>query len=229
MTDLPKALLIEDDPSTIFLIKSALSPLIQLTPFTSGKEAIHYLENQTPNIILLDLNLPDTNGIQLLQLIRSIPKFKMTPILIITSSSSPQDELLGHEYGVTEYLKKPIVPELIKMIVEKNLAVSMSNNTELLIFNQIRVNLSTMTAAIEIEGALQDLNLTQKELKILIYLLQNKQRVLSKEKIYEKVWNVDSDSLLRTVEMHISSLRKKLGPYSVYLKTIRGTGYIIKK
>ncbi|MFT6070938.1 MAG: DNA-binding response OmpR family regulator [Bacteriovoracaceae bacterium] len=225
MSRLPKALLIEDDPVTTLLIKESLSPLISVVTYLSGKEGIEGLDSEAPDIILLDLNLPDANGIQLLQAIRRSSNHKHTPVLIITASDSQLDEFQGHEFGVTEYLKKPIDPKLIKIVVEKNIAKSIMASASSLSFEGIEVDLNSMSASVENK----QVDLTTKELKILIYMLENKERVLSKEQIFEKIWKDNSDSLLRTVEMHISSLRKKLGVKSDLLKTIRGLGYTLKK
>ena len=224
MSGLPKALLIEDDPITTLLVRQSLSPLIEVACYASGKDAIDNMEKEAPNIIILDLNLPDSNGISLLQSIRNSKNFKDTPVLILTASDSSVDEMQGHEFGATEYLKKPIDPKLIKIVVEKNIAKAFKSSSDQLSFKEITVDLKSMSSTAE--G--QSIDLTQKELRILIYLLENKERVLSKEQIFEKVWKEDSDSLIRTVEMHISSLRKKLGPCSNYLQTARGLGYTLK-
>jgi len=225
MASLPKALLIEDDPITTALVRESLSPLIQVSCFSTGQEGIDNIDKENPNIIILDLNLPDASGIKLLQAIRNSKNHKETPVLILTASSSTHDEVMGHEFGVTEYLKKPVDPKLIKIVVEKNIAKSLNANSEILSFEGISANLMSMSASINS----LEIDLTQKELRILIYLLENKERVLSKEQIFERVWKENSDSLIRTVEMHISSLRKKLGSQSDLLKTIRGIGYTLKK
>lgn len=225
MKELLKVLLIEDDPVTSTLVKSSLGPLIQVETYEKGSRALDDIDHINPHLIILDLVLPDMHGLNILKDIRSLLSFKNTPIIILTSSESLQDEVIGHESGVTEYLRKPLKPQVLKAVVEKNLAQVIGSKSETLSFENISVDLLSMSASVDSKP----IDLTQKELKILIYLMENKERVLSKEQIFNKIWKDDSSSLLRTVEMHMSSLRKKLGPAATHIQTLRGLGYSLKK
>lgn len=220
-----KILVIDDDSSILNVIKASLNPTIEIKfcqDLESGKKEIFKPEY---NLILLDLYFDQNKSHELLTTVKIDDPAILRKILIMTGSADIDDEIDAHQLGVRDFLRKPFNLKLLKAIIEKHLFEL--NST---VDQRKKVGPFTLDAA-EYKVYMNDgnedqaLDLTHKEFLIMKYFMENNGRVLSREKIIEKVWDYNNDALMRTVDMHISTLRKKLGKYSESINTVRGVGY----
>lgn len=220
----PKILLIDDSDDIHQIVKRTISDIADITSSYEFSDGLKKFEKEEFAIVIIDLNLDDKNGMDLLK------EFKATPsesrFFIMTGKDSVNDELLGHSYGVHEYLKKPVNRDILKVIVQKNLkivaheAASEIHSPPFHIFPNEFKALMTNKA-----GEQEELQLTVKEFKILVKLVSHPDKPFSREDLFNQIWESDSESTFRTIDMHVSSLRKKLGPHGPLIKTVHQIGY----
>ena len=148
-------------------------------------------------------------------------------IFILTADKTTQMEVEGHMIGIDEYIKKPIIPDLFKAIADKHLKSLTERKSTNLSYGNISVDLSSLIVSLMNGETLEEVTLTSKEFQILVSLIQNSGEVLTRESLYNSIWHKQTDNLQRTLDMHVSSLRKKLGGAGRYIKTIRSEGYKI--
>ena len=187
--------------------------------FGDAKGLYHQMDAVLPDLLVADLMLPDENGNEIVKKLRKDPKTRMLPIIMVTAKTTDIDLVRGMEDGADDYIKKPFsVMELISR-VKALLRRSMKEEVqELMLNNQKReVRLSGRT-----------IELTYKEYELLSYLMLNRGIVLSRDSIMDKVWNMDAVIESRTLDMHIKTLRQKLGDYGSRIRTIRNVGYVME-
>lgn len=200
---------------------------------SSGHEVIAYgnakdfykrLETILPDLVVLDVMLPDENGNEIVKKLRGRAETKKIPVIMVTAKTSEMDLVRGIEDGADDYLKKPFsVMELISR-VKALLRRTIIEQEEFLILHEIEMN--NVRHSCKVSG--QEITLTYKEHELLKYLMINKESVLSRDQIMERVWGTDYEGETRTVDMHIKTLRQKLGQAGDYIKTVRNVGYLIE-
>lgn len=218
-------LVVEDDPISIKLISKTLEKH-GFTPLqaVNGQEAEYYLSRQKPDAIILDLKLPDANGLEILEKIRTNTVYSKVPVLILTANDNKLDTVLALETGADDYITKPFHQrELIARLNSQLRRVQMTDSMlePIIRLNNLELNTETRQASINNETV----ELTYSEFELLHFLLSNQGRVLSRDTLLNQLWGYDSAEQTRTVDIHISSIRKKLGEYGKYIKTVRGVGY----
>jgi len=182
------------------------------------KEAV---EHKKPDIALLDIMLPEEDGISVLKWLRSRPDTKQLPVIMLTAKSTEYDKVVGLDSGADDYIAKPFgTMELISRI-KALLRRTTSQETKEYEVGGLYVN--TSKHIVRVNG--NEVQLTFKEFELLCYLLENIGTVLSREKIITKVWGYDFDGESRTVDVHIRTLRMKLGDCGGMIETVRGIGY----
>jgi len=179
------------------------------------------LDAGLPSLVILDIMLPETDGLTILKRLRSMSKAKKLPVIILTAKNSEYDKVKGLDMGADDYISKPFgVMELIARVktVLRRSEDEKSGRQEIggLSLDHARREVST-------EGV--PVKLTYKEYELLHCLMINAGLVLSREKIIETVWGYDFEGESRTVDMHIKTLRQKLGTSGKLIKTIRNVGY----
>lgn len=219
-----KLLLIDDSEDIHLLVKATLSEICEITSCYDYTSALSQYEDDQYAIVIIDLNLADENGMDLLK------EFKLTPsqtrFFIMTGKESTNDELLGHTYGVHEYIKKPVIREILKAIVQKNLKIfSHDSNLELSVHPFHILPDEFKATLLKDNGEKEELQLTIKEFKILLKLVSHPEKPFTREELFNQIWEADSESTFRTIDMHMSSLRKKLGEGGHYIKTVHQVGY----
>lgn len=219
MKILPKILVVDDDKDILNWIDNSLS-LANCTLIDSFREAKELIEQTIFDLIILDLNLDEGNGFTLLKHIAST-KNQGTPAIIVTASPSENDEIEGLNLGVREYIQKPLRPKTFKARVKKILKETYENEKSSIEIDTLKIDLKRMQVLIDNE----QVELTIKEYKILLLLTSNREMPFSRESIFDKIWDIDSESLGRTIDMHVSSLRKKIKQYGPRIKTVRSVGY----
>ena len=194
----------------------------EVEKFYTGKDALVSIEKAAPDMALLDVMLPEEDGISILKKLRTRPDTRKLPIIMLTARSEERDELLGFELGVDEYISKPFSPKILVARVEAILRrTNKAAGEEILETGGIRMDKTAHM--VTVDGAHVDLSF--KEFELLTYFVDNKGLALSREKILNNVWNYDYFGDARTIDTHVKKLRKKLGDKGDYIKTIWGMGY----
>ncbi len=215
-------ILVVDDESRIrklvkdFLMKSNFTVL----EAEDGEQALDmYFEDQSISLIILDVMMPKMDGWQVCREIRAYSK---VPIIMLTAKTSEQDELLGFQLGVDEYISKPFSPKILVARVEAVLRRSHANASEnVLVAGDITID---KTAHIVKIGE-KPVDLSYKEFELLTYFVENQGIALSREVILNHVWNYDYFGDARTIDTHVKKIRSKMGERGDYIKTIWGFGY----
>ena len=228
-----KILIVEDDTDINNLLKKILRAAgYEIEQAFSGTEAKFYFGNHWPDLLLLDLMLPGMSGEELLRQIRRERKCNI-PVLILSAKNALKDkvELLG--IGADDYITKPFEPEEIiariqAAIRRSGLAANAETAPEALTYKNI--NLYPDLRKVVVQGA--ELSLTAKEYEILYLLIQNPEKVYSRESLYELVWQDGYYGTDHTVNVHISNLRKKIKEYDTiedYVQSVYGIGFRLAK
>ena len=217
-----KCILVVDDAQRMRkLIKDFLTAKgYKILEAEDGEKALEVYEknkNQI-NLILLDVMMPKLDGWSVLRQIRQDSK---VPIIMLTARGEEQDELFGFELGVDEYISKPFSPKILVARVEAILKRTNQTNTEITEYGGIEIDKEGRT--VKVDGKLVELSL--REYELLVYLVDNTNIALSRDKILNNVWNYDYYGDSRTIDSHIKKIRHKLGKKGKYIKTIRGIGY----
>ena len=216
--------LVEDDNSIRELVAYTLqSAGFQAEGFERPSAFWHALEKQLPDLVLLDLMLPEEDGISILKKMRQNPQTKKMPIILLTAKSSEYDKVMGLDSGADDYVAKPFsMMELLARVKALLRRVEKDEETES--GYQIgSLSVSKTRHEVKVEGKV--VTLTLKEFELLCLLLENKGRVLTRDQILENIWGYGFDGENRTVDVHIRTLRQKLGTCGEYIETVRGVGY----
>lgn len=194
--------------------------------FSFGSEFLRYLEQKLyPDLIILDIMLPDWDGFELLKYLKNDPKLKEIPVIMLTARTEEADKVLGLEMGADDYITKPFSPRELVARVKSVLRRYEKTTSEIITYgDELVIDLESNQAYLR--G--QTLQLTATEFKILSLLVSRPGKVFSREEILSHLWGHDKDTLERTVDAHISNLRKKLGELGQSIKNVRGLGYKIE-
>lgn len=219
----------EDDDSIRELVTVALSAYsYEVESFVSAEDCLAAAEKQVPDIFLFDIMLPGMDGVQAVKILRENEQTKNTPILMLTAKSAEIDKVFGLENGADDYLTKPFgIMELaarIKALLRRSGRSTSDSASDKITAGGITVN----TSLREVSRDGRPIELTLKEYELLLYLLKNRARVVSREELLTKVWGIDFVGETRTLDMHIGTLRKKLSDdveNAHLIKTVRGVGY----
>ena len=211
---------------TIFCVEDDgnIRELVVYALHASGFEAALYerLERGLPDLLLLDVMLPGEDGVTTLKNLRQNPHTAGLPVILLTAKNAEYDKVLGLDSGADDYVTKPFgVMELLSRIkaVLRRAGLSAPANS----LSLGAISLDVGRRAVTVAG--EPVSLTFKEFELLHYLLQNPGLVLSREKIMAAVWGFDFEGESRTVDMHIKTLRRKLGEAGGLIVTVRGVGY----
>lgn len=219
-------LIVEDEATLSDNIKEILSDLGEITQIYDGEEGLFEAETGVYDLILLDLMLPGKNGYEILAELRK--KNIQTPVLILTAKDGLEDKITGFQKGADDYLTKPFYREelimRVKALLKRSLGLFSENQ---IVYKNITCNLATKEVTIDDEI----LSIQGKEFDLLVYFIQNKGVILTKEQIFDRIWGFDSDTTITVVEVYMSHLKKHLKPSGAdqFFKTLRNVGYILQK
>lgn len=219
--------LLEDDESIREMVCYSLSKTgNEAMGFGLPSEFFAALKRQMPELIMLDVMLPEEDGFSVLKKLRSNSQTAHIPIIMLTAKSSEFDKVTALDAGADDYVTKPFgVMELmarVKALLRR--AVPKSDSAEK-IYEAAALTLSTVSHEVKVNGT--PVALTYKEFELLALLFENRGAVLSRDKILTDVWGYDFDGENRTVDVHVRTLRKKLGEAADVIETVRGVGYKI--
>lgn len=215
--------IVEDDESIREIEAIALkSSGHEVLSFGNGQEFFLKLGELLPDLLVLDIMLPDADGNTIVKRLRNMPETKKLPIIMVTAKTSEIDLIRGLENGADDYLKKPFsVLELVTRV--KALLRRIDNEKQdFMILGNIKMD--NLRHKCEVHG--ESVELTFKEYELLKYLICNKGIVVSRDQIMESVWESEFEAESRTVDMHIKTLRQKLKDEGEHIKTIRNVGYV---
>lgn len=216
-----KILIVDDEPAIVDLIKINLElEGFETITCYSGKEAVRYAQTVNPDLILLDIMLPDLDGFEVCKTIQSLN----IPIIMLTAKNDIKDKLYGLELGADDYITKPFdgreLLARIKTILRRVDKYNVKDDTNIIVGT---ISINTTERIVHINE--QEISLTPKEFDLLLLFCENERKVFSRENILELVWGYEFIGDSRTVDMHVQRLRRKLGKYNPYIKTIFGIGY----
>lgn len=193
----------------------------EIKDFECARDFYKELAQKKPDIILLDIMLPDEDGLEIVRKLRTDINTKNIPIILVTAKTSEIDKVKGLDIGADDYMTKPFgVMELISRV---KALLRRSNKSEEKILHIGNVCLDQERHQVTVEG--ETCELTYKEYELLKYLMNNAGIVVSRESILERIWGTDFEGESRTLDMHIKTLRQKLKDGGSMIKTVRNVGY----
>jgi two-component system alkaline phosphatase synthesis response regulator PhoP len=215
--------IVEDDQNIREIESFALKNSgYQVHDFSAAKDFYRALKEKKPDAVLLDIMLPDEDGMEILQKLRKNPETKRLPIIMVTAKSTELDRVKGLDSGADDYIVKPFgVMELISR-VKALLRRSMGEAQEKIL--KVEEILLDDEKHLVFAGD-RPCDLTYKEYELLRLLMQNRGIVLSRELIMDRIWDMNCDVESRTLDVHMKTLRAKLGESASHIKTIRNVGY----
>jgi len=216
-----KIVIVEDDADIREIVLYALrSAGFEAQGFEKGAAFWPTLEKALPDLVLLDIMLPGEDGLSILKKLRGDTRTKALPVIMLTAKGSEFDKVKGLDLGADDYIAKPFgVMELISRV--NALLRRTRQQTETLTYQNIALDSARRTVLVDGKSV----SLTYKEYELLHYLLLNAGLVMSRDKLMEAVWGWDFEGESRTLDMHVRTLRQKLGPAGAHIKTVRNVGY----
>lgn len=218
-------LIVDDEPDIIEILRYNLEKEGYKTySATNGLDAVAKAESILPDLILLDVMLPDMDGIQTCETIRSKPELRDTLIAFLTARSEDYSEIAGFQAGADDYITKPIRPKVLISRIQSLLKITRQQvDTNIISYNEIVLNKEKML--VEMDGV--SLTLPNKEFRLLELLISKPERVFTRKEIYSLIWGSDIIVGDRTIDVHIRKLREKLQERYIY--TIKGVGYVFTR
>ena len=220
-----KIFVIEDDENIRNLIKMALEGNgYEVDTFENAEDALAVIEAVRPALAICDLMLPGIDGLEAIRKIRRMPEIKDMLLLILTAKDREYDKVTGLDCGADDYMTKPFgIMELsarIRSLLRR--MPKQEENPRQLCVNGLQID----TGAREVLAGGRNIELTYREFELLMYLYQNSQRVVSRDELLDRLWGYDCDVETRTVDIHVGTLRKKLGDEGAEsIMTVRNVGY----
>lgn len=220
----PRILVVDDEPDAVELIEFNLRNAgFEVVAALDGEEALKKARAYAPDLILLDLMLPEVDGLEVCKILRRDPATAAIPVMMVTAKAAELDRVLGLELGADDYVTKPFSPRELVLRV-KNLLRRRTGQGEKAERLQIEdLLIDVPQHLVSVDG--RPVDLTATEFKLLTLLAQRRGRVQSREQLLRDVWQYDSLIDTRTVDTHMRRLREKLGRAARFLDTVRGVGY----
>lgn len=222
-----KVLIVEDEADLLKLLEFNMAQAgFQTLTAATGASAIEIARRERPDVVLLDLMLPDVQGTEVCRQLRTMPETADVAILMVTAKGEEIDRVVGFELGADDYVVKPFSPRELVLRVRAVLKRSSRRSAgseaphEMLEFGELRVDLSGHEVIVDGDP----IELTALEFRLLAQLMERGGRVQSRDQLLDEVWG-DVAVTQRTVDTHVKRLREKLGPAARYVETVRGVGY----
>ncbi len=219
----PKILVVDDEPEALELVEFNLKQAgFAVLTAADGAEALKKARIALPSLIVLDLLLPEIDGLEVCKMLRRDPATMNIPIIMLTAKAAEVDRIVGLEVGADDYVTKPFSPRELVLRVKKQLERGrVGEKQERFQFGELRID----PARHLVSWWGKEIQLTATEFKLLLLLVERRGRVQSREQLLRDVWEYNSLIDTRTVDTHMRRLREKLGEAGEYLETVRGVGY----
>ena len=229
MTNLSKTrvLIVEDEPDIAGLMKHALERggEMHVEIVNTGAAALKCVMEEPPGLVLLDLNLPFIDGLEVCRLLRGRPSSAAIPIIMVTARTGESDRVSGLELGADDYVTKPFsLRELVarvRAVLRRPPPVAGSDRNPG--YERGRLAIDFEAVSVRVSGS--PVRLTKREFELLRFLVENRNRVLSRDRLLERVWGLDRQVETRSVDVHVGRLRGKLGQAGRQIETVIGMGY----
>ena len=221
-----KILIIEDEEKIARFIELELSHEgYDIDKAFNGRQGLEMVESDHFDLVLLDIMLPGEDGVSILKKLRANPKTRNLPVILLTAKDSEYDKVIGLDSGADDYVAKPFgIMELISRIKAVLRRCGHEGTvSDDCVYNIGCITLNTKKHSVEVDG--NSVELTLKEFEVLRLLMKNQGTVITRDILLEQIWGYDFDGETRTVDVHIRTLRQKLGHGGNIIKTIRGVGY----
>ncbi|MFN5378958.1 MAG: response regulator transcription factor [Ignavibacteria bacterium] len=224
-----KILVVDDEQDILDLISYNLSKEgFKVFTASDGVQGLETALTCRPDLIILDIMMPGKDGFEVCRTLRRDSSFASTAIMFLTAKSSEIDQILGLELGADDYIQKPISPRVLLARVKTMLrrgAESVKTETiaapELLRVGNVEINRQNYT--VRVDG--KEIFFPKKEFELLAFLASNRGKVFSRESLLRRIWGESVYVIDRTVDVHVSKIREKLGPYGHWIETVKGVGY----
>jgi DNA-binding response OmpR family regulator len=223
----PKILVVDDEPDALEVLGFKLKEAGFVPLFAKdGAQALTSARDDRPALIVLDLMLPQIDGLEVCKILRRDPATATIPILMLTARAAEMDRVLGLELGADDYVTKPFSPRELVLRIKKLLARAKAPDeaSAQLRFGELEIDVPRHS--VTVKGS--DVDLTATEFKLLELLARRRGRVQTRERLLQDVWGYENPIDSRTVDTHMRRLREKIGGAADYLETIRGVGYRFK-
>lgn len=225
-----KILVVDDEPSIVTLLTFNLKKAgYDVISATKGTEVLPIVKEEHPDMIILDLMLPEMDGMDVCKKLRQ--EFILIPIIMLTARDDELDKILGLELGADDYMTKPFSPREVVARVKaifRRTEMGTQEQSEVLVVGDLKVYPNKFEATFKEN----EMMLTPKEFELLVYMMKHKGRVLTREQLLNAVWNYDFAGDTRIVDVHVSHLREKIEDVTrkpLYIKTVRGLGYKLEE
>ena len=221
-------LVVEDQAAYQVIIRGCLSAEFDLDYATTMGDALEKLKARRFDLILLDIVLPDGDGFDVCRQLRRESKNDETPIIVVTSRDQISDKMLGFENGADDYVTKPFNVSELRARVHANILRphrAPSGLPDSLSFASLYVDVRARRVTVGDAGTAHEIKLTNREYELLVFLLSHPDQAFSRAQLLDRVWGSESDVVDRTVDTHISRLRKKINCLEVALESVPGAGY----
>jgi DNA-binding response OmpR family regulator len=221
-----KILVVEDEADIAELIKHALERTagLDVTIVGAGDQALKAAGDAPPDLVILDLNLPVLSGSEVCRLLRSRPATAQVPIIMLTARTAETDRVMGLDIGADDYITKPFsLRELAARVraVLRRRGRTDDGAAEVYVGAHLRADFDAV--AVSVDG--DPIKLTRREFELLKFLVENRNRVMSRDRLLERVWGYDRDVETRSVDVHVGRLRAKLRSAGPQIETVVGLGY----
>ncbi|WP_106789836.1 response regulator transcription factor [Massilistercora timonensis] len=220
---------VEDDSNIRELVVYTLETTgFRARGFEDGKEFWETLALETPRLVLLDIMLPGEDGIEILKKLKSSSRTREIPVIMVTAKGAEYDKVKGLDLGADDYVTKPFgMMELVSRVkaVLRRSEKAARDQKNILASGDIEID----TQKHEVTAAGEVVNLTLKEYELLKRLMENQNVVMTRDRLLEDIWGYDFDGETRTVDVHVRTLRQKLGSCGDKIETVRGVGYRMSK
>jgi two-component system alkaline phosphatase synthesis response regulator PhoP len=223
-----RVLIVEDEQDIAGLVKHTLERIggLHVEVVQSGDAALRMVTENPPDLILLDLNLPVLSGLEVCRILRSRPATAHVPIIMLTARTSESDRVTGLDVGADDYVTKPFsLRELaarVRAILRRG-GDQARKELSPLVYRGKHLVADFDAVAVSVDGS--QVRLTRREFELLRYLVENRNRVLSRDRLLERVWGYDRFVETRSVDVHVGRLRGKLGQAGRQIETVVGLGY----
>lgn len=215
-----KILIVEDEKDLGEIIKKTLSEEgFSVDILYDGARVMEFFYHSNPNLVLLDINLPKKNGWEICEEIR---KVSTVPIIIMTARDTELDEIHGLELGADDYVTKPFSLKVMVIKIKKLLKLEGEN-----IYRREGLLLDFKNFYFEVEG--EKIELSKREIQLLEYIIKNKGVVFPRETLLNEIWGYEFFGEERAVDTLVTRVRKKMGKYGEYIKSVRGIGYVFEE
>lgn len=240
MNAIQKVLVVDDEPDVVDMVSMALRHSGFGVVFAQdGSEAVSLAKSEEPDLIILDLMMPQMSGLEVTKTLKNDTNTQPIPIIMLTAKGEEVDRIVGLELGADDYVTKPFSPrELtlrVKSVLRRSAALAGEDEqgkpVAAIAFEETmtvgKLTLDHSKHEVRLSG--QPVPLTATEFKLLALLMERRGRVQGRDRLLNDVWGYESVIDTRTVDTHVRRLREKLGNYSIYIETVRGVGYRISE